>query len=813
MRRNSFTPQKRFTAKLTTPKQFVRECFQQASKAKQKFALLKINADQSFLIAVSKLLPSAPHLFHRLFFGTPVPVDYAELLKETQSFPGSLVQELQWVTTALLHYSTQLKAFFEAKAVFDNELLLGNYSVAKAILAEIENQHGVSIWGLGNSFLINDLSMGLEANTSFLSELNAREDVDVIIKILGHFLSMRAEGKLSHANYQRQLARYLVHFDEHPRLKSFFGQLLGSDAFEYNLEHFNAIFYDLTDASIIDRAIFVQKFITKAILVNPNEKEELQPFVELLQKHLGGEQLANISLVFGNNPGSRNDFDHEMIAALDCYTSGNYVAAADRGRELILNNPLVFQLYELYAKSMIFANQPFVSPFPENSLSARVLSAIDSIFRKSDKFTDSLDMLARASEWLYFTPLATGLRYIVASETRPDEVKMAERQALLDARFLNPRLAIVGTSVRECARIANTVTSIHPESVTAVFWKDMYNALENGGNPAFPKMVSQERRSLYTASILVERGEFSDAIPLLESLYAGRLQNTKVFQYPLYDQITGRLFYAYLKAGKITNALAVFVENYLHDPLITRSLSTEALRKEIEQNQDSELLRNIYVPIFYGAISTDPQLIYIAYDNYLTSCGYKTPSDFIRNASDVEPKLAIFFLDKVCTQKVMAASYHFTGTQALENERLFVCQHLCRIDPTNQAAIYSKEIDEITQRAFIRKGIQKVEEGKIFVDEAGIRKTGDKLLRESFKRYVDFSSLKGSAGLRLLDTSNTKWLSSKEPEPAAHGQVDIQKLEAEGVRVILKSHYALFKELFLDIRDRFISSSEYGLDS
>jgi hypothetical protein len=161
----------------------------------------------------------------------------------------------------------------------------------------------------------------------------------------------------------------------------------------------------------------------------------------------------------------------------------------------------------------------------------------------------------------------------------------------------------------------------------------------------------------------------------------------------------------------------------------------------------------------------------------------------------------------------MAGSFHFTGTQALENERLQILQHLCRIDAINRPA-YSEEIDLITQRLFIRRGIQKLDEGKIFVDDAGIRRAGEKLLAENLRRYLDISSLKGIDALRLLDSNISKAvLTTPGGHHGPEQKIDIEKLEAEGVKVIFRSHYALFKDLFIDVRARFISSSEYGLDS
>src|SRR6202040_1274615 len=107
------------------------------------------------------------------------------------------------------------------------------------------------------------------------------------------------------------------------------------------------------------------------------------------------------------------------------------------------------------------------------------------------------------------------------------------------------------------------------------------------------------------------------------------------------------------------------------------------------------------------------------------------------------------FLDHVCVPRVLSKSYRFGGTEALENERIRICQFLSTFDKANRSR-YFEEINEVTQRLLIRRGLRRIDESKIYVDEQGIRTAGDKLLREGFQRLKNFSNI---SGIQLLDTT------------------------------------------------------------
>jgi hypothetical protein len=707
-----------------------------------------------------------------------------------------------------------LNKFFALRQQCEREFLLGSFEAAAKSRDEIDSLLGLSLWGLQAKFLLLEYSLGLEANTRHRSDLNSQKGLHIFVQVISNYLSMRAERQLSHENYQHKLAKYLSSFDEYPQVKVFFEHTMGREGVEFETQDEDMVLYYLSDGSLIDRCLHTVSLLERLSTANLSDGELLIPSAKLICTSLDIPATRNVAaLMLPDLPIKTTPLDLKILEALDHYTEGDYLSSAELSGQLLLQLPTSVQLFELYVKSVIFSGKPFESPFPADSPADEIARAIDSVFRKTKNYSHALETLSRAAKGIHLAPLATGLRYLLASERSPATARRSEQIAILDSQFLDPKLCLVPTAPSLRLEVHKRLAPAFPGSLTMEFLSRLLAPLDQGATPTFPDRVANERKLRYTATTLLEQGDYNSATPLLEKLYAGRRTPGGPLTYPLYDEIVALTYDAYLRAENLQGALDVYVDNLLEQPLTIHALDVAALLKLIERTPRPALAGNIKLPILYAATVTNPQITFVPYDNFLSAHGCKRPTDLLPQAPNFPPPLLTYFLSHVCTQKVMAGSFHFTGTEALEHERLQILQYLCRTDAVSRPA-YSEEIDQITQRRFIRRGIQKLDEGRIYVDEAGIRGTGEKLLAENFHRYLDISSLKGIEALRLLDSNIKKVVpTSPSGQHAPAQKIDFEKLEAEGVRVIFFSHYALFKELFMDVRDRFISSSEYGLDS
>jgi hypothetical protein len=535
------------------PKEFLRSLFQNLPRAKDRVGWLKASADLDTLVHVAKALPHPPHPLITHFYGHPWQHSLSDLFnKRTQLSSGSLVAELQWTALAIANHADNLNKFFALRQQCEREFLLGSFEAATKSRDETETLFGLSLWGLQAKFLLLEYAVGLKANTRHLSDLNSQKNLHIFIQVISNYLSMRAERQLSHDNYQHKLAKYLSGFDEYPQVKSFFEHTTGREGTEFETRDEDMVLYLLSDGSLIDRCLHTVSLLQRLFTANLTDPEALIPSAKLIcttlhipaARNVAASMLADVAI-------KAEPLDLKVLEALDCYTEGDYARAAEASGQLLLQLPTAVQLFELYVKSLIFSRRPFESPFPPQSPASEIACAIDSVFRKTNGYSQALDTLSRAAKSLHLTPLTTGLRYLLAAERTPSTARRSEQIAILDSQFLNPKLFFVPTEPSLRLDVRTRLVPAFPGSLTMDFLSQLLAPVDASAAITFPGRVSNERKLRYRATLLLERGDYNSAIPLLEKLYSGRRKLGDPVTYPLYDEIVALMYDAYVRAENI----------------------------------------------------------------------------------------------------------------------------------------------------------------------------------------------------------------------------------------------------------------------
>jgi hypothetical protein len=153
----------------------------------------------------------------------------------------------------------------------------------------------------------------------------------------------------------------------------------------------------------------------------------------------------------------------------------------------------------------------------------------------------------------------------------------------------------------------------------------------------------------------------------------------------------------------------------------------------------------------------------------------------------------LFFLQNVCVLDVLDHSVEYESTDDIENERIAICQMLLELDSDNASA-YSEEIFRLIQTGLVRKALQHLDESKVSIDERGIMQSLDKSFRDRYERYAGF--------LKLSD---------RQREAFRVNGIDLSN--ERNIIVLTDASRVQFEELFSDLKTRFISSNEHGLDS
>lgn len=254
----------------------------------------------------------------------------------------------------------------------------------------------------------------------------------------------------------------------------------------------------------------------------------------------------------------------------------------------------------------------------------------------------------------------------------------------------------------------------------------------------------------------------------------------------------------------ISNAAEVLLGGGILDHVLGKNLIETVIR-----SIDQRLHSKTYSGILVACLGAPAKQIYPVFDNFLSAFNTDNVEVLIGNA-----RCGVHFnewLELVCILPVLARSPIYTSTIEAENARIRLCQHLIRVD--HNVAKLTAEIAELTQKQLIRKGVANVRRSKIYVDESGIRRSSATTLREKFHQFVESKKTTGANALKLFDAAQLSLYLPNADGDLVPQRLETSAFEKDNVRILTHGHFLMFRSLFLEVRNQFVSSNNYGLDS
>jgi hypothetical protein len=747
-------------------------------------------------------------------FGTPFAKSYQEICSlNFFAYTDDLKRDLDWMSLSVERYAKEISSFVIHNLSFQKTFLMGDYEEASSILESIISEFGPSLWSLEKGLLLAEKSNGLESNKKLMSQITGDKANNIILRFLAELMSLRCETKLSDENYKMRLTRALDLGEDYDQFKSYC---------HYRLEHLHmdiipvatAVTYYEGTSSIIDRYLTFISILQSCAVANSEYHNIASDIIHRVDGLIQDSRIDALAQFFSpERVLTWNSLATDVISILDNYTDGNYEKSSTTTGKFLLENPEIFELYYIYIRSLDQMGKPFIQLFPQDSVAASILEHSNVVLRGEKTWRNSSDYLAKLSTSLWRDPLAYRIYNFYIQETLPSPEKRFYKLALLNALPFNPRFATIYDDSHKAKILLDQISCTVGEGSTLSLIRGIAVGSQREEIYEFPQSIPKIRRQIYSAKIYEANAKPDHAISILEPIYRSITKDKLPCCVHTRDRVTRILFRCYLDTMKLSECTDMVVHSFMRNELSTRRISFDLLVKSIDETTPPDTMRKITYPILYSIVNTEARTVYVAYDNFLNSLGVNRPTQLFDIKDQFHTKELNEFLFRVCKIDVLACSYHFCGTKDLEKERIRICQFLSERDQANLKA-YSDEISTITSRSLIRQGIRQIHVSKIHVDDVGIRATGRKLLEESFERYRELASMSSIETIQMLDLESIHFYDLTEDGELV--KKPISKLEFENIitdkKIVGNSLFLNFRELFIDVRDRFISSGEHGLD-
>ncbi len=773
-------------------KQFRIELIERDKKPKLSFLKLKYNYDYSNICYIIDNLGDKNKTFVDYVYGRSLPRSISELGDSVVLYGDSddaFEKEINWSLLTIRKYSDKVQFFTNKKNEYEKALIIGDYTKANIILNDIEKEVCFSLWGIEQRFILIELEKGLKENTKFLNDIN-EQNKKWFIKRFSHFYSLKAEKELSVNQYNLSLARLLFRY-----IKS-------KNQVDLDYYNFKLNFLEVEQPtlhpdflaiegyhSIIDKYISLIRILQLAVLEKDESKKEfLDSRIYYLSKKINDFNIDKLRLLID----TKFDFDFKTqeqdlnaLRALDYYTNGEYEKAEALLKEILTQNPLSIELYEIYLKSLVLQEKTF-SPIGQNSNSFqnRILKALYGILLRDETMPECLNEIRKiAFNISSVFSISFYLMNIYKEEVEGKTI--FKEQSILNTKFTNPSLiSILSDSCREQHFSFEFINS----SSLAYLVQQQKGTIQTIKASNLP----ENRKRILNAFLYQKDKKYEEAILLWEEMLSET--SLKNFQR---EKILQNLFKCYEELSQFDKCIDLYVDNYFNNPLLVSNIAVDRIKKKIRTAKYKNINHNINLPLFYKLTNSEDYDVHTAYECYLLARDCFTPTELIKlETKDIDKKI-IYFLSDICTLDIFKHSPFITSSKHKYNERINVCKSLMLLDSISESE-YKDEIERLTKRLIIQKGIQEIDESKIYVNQTGIIETELKNIISIFRRFKMIGELQSEKDISIINLYSDKVLSYKMSD------------NNEGNEFSKDPQFDIYKDIFYFLRDKFLFSN-YGL--
>lgn len=738
-------------------------------------------------------LDSGPATFGKATLKEPANYFASFVLHRLQS-SGYLPRELAWAQSILVLQADKLRSFRSYANEIGGHVYNGNFEKALDIIEDIEKTFGLSLWSLEAKLALLNEKGGLELQKQFASSVREKQRRG-LAPFMAYWISERNEEATNPFRYTARVTKMMSE------------STVATSSRDYVLFKLINILPEeekrLADVLAIDQAMSaidlyeLSLAICHKILTSECSERATTAAIEFLRvMHITDDvRVKKMLYVFAgqHEVGATLGVNNARIGSL--LIEGRFAEAeyAARGELSAGNQDL--RIFHLAARAIAYAGLEMQL---EEGFSNRLLSDLATVIAKSERWQSSFANLVKVSMNFRHLPLfgdVAGLAYLETLEGL-DDWEQYEKGLCTGSKEISPWDILLSPvySNKEMARLGK-------EQFSECSYWNLY-ALANLGdehaNIQLPEFTVPEIRDCALAFAAVRRKDYRSS--------SGFAQTLRKSSSPSFRREGARLLVlAGVKAGALRQALndIAFVcvkqedaRHWFSLPWIIRGLRWSDFAE-----CKGELALPIVLDLYLREVEDDQQRSHLryAYEEFLFANNIRRPSEIADKGQEFPRDQLVYFLRNIAVPPVMDISLEFESSRQVDEERVRVCALLTELDPQHRGE-YEEEVFQITKRFRIQDGLRRIDQSRLFVDTAALKRWAERELRDLFERYR--SLVKSGYAPKASDFAQALREYLREGAPIPKEFLDIPSGQGD----------ELFVDLVLKLARQFLSNPEHGLE-
>lgn len=703
-----------------------------------------------------------PQMFQSLY---KVPylkrTNYSDIFSTGKILWDNTVDVYGALTFVILNNAKEINHYIELRTQLDYATAVMKYEEAYKILGQIGDEVSISITGMTYLIKLTRLDKGITASTQLHNSLCKENG------ILSYISGVALKSASVDLPFEGEIEGLYRMLRGEENIKDFFTAF----AFPYKQTNGESWLNLLLFTSIID---IYEGLLLQFNSIAPQRLKEdaVKKMVLCLSQKINDVRIGKLSrlLNVGNKMNGESFFTEER-EVIECYYNEKYEDVVLKGKEYLKKHPLETTILDLYNRSCVKINKIPESIFPDESLAGRIhgLSYLASLdIDEVETFRTQLRNVCMA--WY----VISGMKHLYHLFYDLDQV----RRGSVYYRFW--------------------CDSIVPEIRDASFFDTKDEAV------AYLQSSGYNTEGCVQAAILRRQrdDDYNQTFRLLYDYpdnelidYKNKLEKVSIAPI-LRGSIASQLFDRMLQSKLYAESISLLVNLLMDKPSVKIHFDRPLIVKSLTDDEDEKIPDQLDLAIFYTLINADIYKRYLAYKRYLKKARYKKASDIEAN-NNVKHQ---FFMGRVADRNVLTLHIkEFETEDDVDAERIELCKKMFAI--TNDK-IYADEITSLIKEHEVRALAQQVNDSKIHVDVQSLINSEfdpEKLLFDTYTKIDE--------NLEMFEQKNIE------------GFVEFLKQQYEGKTVYVKFELPtvkykkiLFRQMVLNIRDKFLFDPRYGLD-
>lgn len=763
---------------------FTRDLLKSNSRHARVLQVSRLKESNDFSAVRSLLRTLSGQLVAPLVGGMVRPRTYTDLATapHVTFYTEDDFKEVAWIISQSIGFSSAINLHLKRAQAVSTSMLWGRYEEAEKQLEEYKNSCGCTFWLIENALLLAEQRDGLAGSVPLAREIWDQLSTNQGTRILLYFINQKTQRRNSIYSIRPRIESSWE--DLGPSLGKELSELVSTVVISHEpacSEQIASLCYNLGRFPIVDRYIYLKRIARGIKARNTSLFAQIKPHLEELYRATGDQHLAAIiDDGVKDRPSVWLNMYDDYVRLQDKYVLGEYAAICSEAAGNRMNEVPQYETMILRARAAAL--------LPPNGVTA-TKSPLDDLFDNMvarERPGIGRQCNPKAVEWAMLISGDSLLSLQLEKYIRPENSSRIDYSPA-SSPFEGSQLAI----------------RRDPSSLAEFAWASQYCSksiamryMSGVGGPDDELQALPRHRALRWRSLIAWRaGDWQRALTEIEHATRNALDgNANVTEI---ESLFDEAIEISERCENLDRAveLALLVKDVCPD--LPRRFSFSNLVRQISSDR-SKYGGKLQYAILLALGNRPNRELHNAYSECLRSLGETKPRALFEKTA-YPPGLIHQFLRYVCTKDVMAESVEFATTDDIETERLVICDYLRQHDREDSAS-FEPEIKELTDSLAMRKGMKHVAESKIFVDEPGLRKHRSTDYGEYYNRFRDSSAFDKEVGVEMA---------------ASELLPDVKDDAIKGARVIVigKPGYRAFCDVFRKIRDDFVLSNEFGLDS